>query len=159
MDIGRTHGASAEPDLGEAPPVGRANTGGGAAGRVEANRLPRFEPRSLPRLPAPYPDALFEEEAVTRDVRVSMPPLPACFEGVDQVLPLLERANAMGEWRLVPAWANCMPEAMSYLRRPGDHALRAFKLDVLHVSDGRIHESTTFQPTLLAAFGLPEMLA
>ncbi|WP_254627978.1 RNA polymerase subunit sigma-70 [Myxococcus sp. CA040A] len=96
---------------------------------------------------------------LTRDVRVTMPPLPACFEGVDQVLPLMERANAMGEWRLVPAWANRMPAAMSYLRRPGDPALRAFKLDVLHVRDGRIHEITTFEPRLMAAFGLPEVLA
>jgi RNA polymerase sigma-70 factor (TIGR02960 family) len=96
---------------------------------------------------------------LTRDVRVTMPPLPACFEGVDQVLPLLERANAMGEWRLVPVWANRMPAAMSYLRRPGDRELRAFKLDVLHVRDGRIHEITTFQPTHLATFGLPEVLA
>ncbi|TQF12912.1 sigma-70 family RNA polymerase sigma factor [Myxococcus llanfairpwllgwyngyllgogerychwyrndrobwllllantysiliogogogochensis] len=96
---------------------------------------------------------------LTRDVRVTMPPLPACFEGVDQVLPLMERANAMGEWRLVPAWANRMPAAMSYLRRPGDPAFRAFKLDVLHVRDGRIHEITTFEPRLKAAFGLPEVLA
>ncbi|NTX40337.1 RNA polymerase subunit sigma-70 [Myxococcus sp. CA033] len=96
---------------------------------------------------------------LTRDVRVTMPPLPACFEGVDQVLPLMERANAMGEWRLVPAWANRMPAAMSYLRRPGDPSFRAFKLDVLHVRDGRIHEITTFEPRLMAAFGLPEVLA
>lgn len=97
-------------------------------------------------------------ELLTRDVRVTMPPLPSCFEGLDQVRPLMERANAMGEWRLVPAWANHMPAALSYLRRPGDRELRAFKLDVLHVRDGRIHEITTFQPTLLAAFGLPEVL-
>ncbi|NTX17394.1 RNA polymerase subunit sigma-70 [Myxococcus sp. CA056] len=96
---------------------------------------------------------------LTRDVRVTMPPLPACFEGVDQVLPLMERANAMGEWRLVPAWANRMPAAMSYLRRPGDPSFRAFKLDALHVRDGRIHEITTFEPRLMAAFGLPEVLA
>lgn len=98
-------------------------------------------------------------ELLTRDVRVTMPPLPMCFEGVDQVLPLMERANTMGEWRLVAAWANRMPAAVSYLRRPGDSALRAFKLDVLHVRDGRIHEITTFQPSLLAAFGMPEVLS
>ncbi len=96
---------------------------------------------------------------LTRDVRVTMPPLPMCIEGVDQVLPLMERANTMGEWRLVPAWANRMPAAVSYLRRPGDQELRAFKIDVLHVRDGRIHEITTFQPSQLAAFGLPEVLA
>ena len=97
-------------------------------------------------------------ELLTRDVRVTMPPLPACFDGIEQVRPLMERANTMGEWRLVPAWANRMPAAVSYLRRPGDRELRAFKLDVLHVRDRRIHEITTFQPTLLPAFDLPEVL-
>jgi RNA polymerase sigma-70 factor (ECF subfamily) len=96
---------------------------------------------------------------LSRDVRVTMPPLPAVFEGIDQVRPLMERANGMGEWRLLPVWANGMPAAVSYLRRSGDTALRAFKIDVLHVRDGRIHEITTFQPTLLADFGVPEVLA
>ena len=43
-------------------------------------------------------------------------------------------------------------------RRPGDSAFRAFKLDVVRVRDGRIAEVTTFDATLFAAFGLPEVL-
>lgn len=95
---------------------------------------------------------------LARDVRVTMPPFPACFDGVEQVRPLMERANTMGAWRLVPAWANHMPAAVSYLRRPGDGEFRAFKIDVLHVRGDRIQEITTFQPTLLHAFKLPEVL-
>lgn len=96
---------------------------------------------------------------LARDVRVTMPPFPSCFDGVEQVLPLMDQANAMGEWRLVPAWANHMPAALSYLRRPGDGEFRAFKIDVLHVRGDRIQEITTFQPTLLHAFQLPEVLS
>ena len=48
---------------------------------------------------------------------------------------------------------------MSYLRRPGDTAYRAFKLDVLRIEDGRIAEITTFGPAaLLGPLGLPETL-
>jgi RNA polymerase sigma-70 factor (ECF subfamily) len=64
----------------------------------------------------------------------------------------------MGDWRLVPTRANRMPAAASYLRRPGDTRFRAAKIDVIRVADGRIAEITTFGPSLLPAFGLPEVL-
>lgn len=60
-----------------------------------------------------------------------------------------------GDWRLLPTQANRMPAAASYLRRPGDSAFRAFKLDVLHVEAGVIAEITTFGPSLFSHFGLP----
>jgi RNA polymerase sigma-70 factor (TIGR02960 family) len=98
---------------------------------------------------------------VTEDVRITMPPLPYLYEGRDAMVPLLDTAfgpDGMGEWRLVPTRANRQPAAASYLRRPGDTAFRAFKLDVLRVRDGRIAEITTFDATLFAAFGLaPEL--
>jgi RNA polymerase sigma-70 factor (ECF subfamily) len=52
-----------------------------------------------------------------------------------------------------------MPAAASYLRRPGDAAYRAFKLDVLRVVDGRIAEITTFGPRWFDALALPPTLA
>jgi RNA polymerase sigma-70 factor (ECF subfamily) len=64
----------------------------------------------------------------------------------------------MGEWRLVPAGANRMPAAASYLRRPGDSVFRAFKLDVMRVEDAVIAEITTFPAGHFAAFGLPVAL-
>ena len=51
-----------------------------------------------------------------------------------------------------------MPAAVSYLCRPGDTEFRAFKLDVLRISDGLIAEITTFGVAHLSAFGLPQTL-
>jgi RNA polymerase sigma-70 factor (TIGR02960 family) len=90
------------------------------------------------------------------DIRVTMPPHPWCFEGLEATRPMLEEGlTAPGEWRLVPTWANRQPTAASYLRAPGDTEFRAFKLDVLRVEGGRIAEITTFGATLFPAFGLP----
>ncbi len=91
-----------------------------------------------------------------QDLRITMPPLPFLYEGLDSIRPLLGEANRMGEWRLVATSANRMPTAASYLRRPGDTLFRAFKFDVIRVRDGAIAEITTFGPELFARFGLPE---
>jgi RNA polymerase sigma-70 factor (ECF subfamily) len=92
------------------------------------------------------------------DIRVTMPPHPFLYDGVAHIAPMVSQAASMGEWRLVPAWANRQPAAVSYLRRPGDSELRAFKIDVLRIRDGRIAEITTFMPTLVEMFGLPPIL-
>ena len=90
------------------------------------------------------------------DIRVTMPPRPACFEGRDAIAPLLAQAfGGMGEWRLVPAWANRQPAAVSYVRGPGDAVFRALKIDVLRIEGGLVKEVTTFDTSLLDAFGLP----
>ena len=93
-----------------------------------------------------------------RDIRVTMPPLPYCFQGTEAIRPLMADAAAMGEWRLVPAGANQMPAAASYLRRPGDSVFRAFKLDVMRVEGAVIAEITTFPADHFAAFGLQPTL-
>ena len=92
------------------------------------------------------------------DVRITMPPHPWLFEGIQAVRELMLQAKGTGEWRLVPTRANRMPTAASYLRQPGDDEFRAFKLDVLRVEGGRIAEVTTFDATLFPAFGLPPVL-
>ena len=51
-----------------------------------------------------------------------------------------------------------MPAAASYLRRPGDRAFRAFKLDVMRIDDGVIAEITTFNADLFPVFGLAPTL-
>ena len=90
------------------------------------------------------------------DIRVTMPPHPWCFEGLEAIRPMLEEGlTGPGEWRLVPTWANRQPTAASYLKAPGDTEFRAFKLDVLRLEGGRIAEITTFGATLFPAFGLP----
>ena len=103
-------------------------------------------------------DAAAAVAIAAQDIRVTMPPNPFCFEGLEAITPLLERAlgeDRDGDWRLVPTRANRMPAAASYLRRWGDSEFRAFKLDVLRVEDGVIAEITTFGAGLFPAFGLP----
>ena len=93
------------------------------------------------------------------DIRVTMPPHPWCFEGLEAIRPMLEEGlTGPGEWRLVPTWANRQPTAASYLKAPGDTEFRAFKLDVLRLEGGGIAEITTFGATLFPAFGLPATL-
>jgi RNA polymerase sigma-70 factor (TIGR02960 family) len=89
------------------------------------------------------------------DVRITMPPHPWLFEGIQAVRELMASAEGTGEWRLLPTRANRMPAAASYLKQPGDTEFRAFKFDVLRVEGGRIAEITTFDATLFPAFGLP----
>jgi RNA polymerase sigma-70 factor (ECF subfamily) len=95
------------------------------------------------------------------DIRVTMPPHPWLYQGLDEVLPLLARAfddDSIGDWRLIPTRANRMPAAASYLRSPGDGEYRSFKLDVIRVQSGRIAEVTTFGAELFPAFDLPPTL-
>ena len=106
-------------------------------------------------------DAAAAIAIAAQDIRVTMPPNPMRFEGIAALAPLLERAFGAerdGDWRLLPTRANRMPTAASYLRRPGDSAFRAFKLDVLRIEDGTIAEITTFGPSRFPAFGLPPTL-
>jgi RNA polymerase sigma-70 factor (ECF subfamily) len=92
------------------------------------------------------------------DIRVTMPPFPYFYEGIEAVAPLSAQARQMGEWRLIPTGANRMPGAASYLRRPGDTEFRAFKLDVIRFAGDRIAEVTTFGSQAFPAFGLAETL-
>jgi RNA polymerase sigma-70 factor (TIGR02960 family) len=106
-------------------------------------------------------DAAAVVAIASEDIRVSMPPYPMLFDGLDAIQPLLERAfgpGRDGDWRLLPTRANRMPAAASYLGRPGDGAFRPFKLDVLRVCASRIVEITTFGSALFPQFGLPDSL-
>jgi RNA polymerase sigma-70 factor (TIGR02960 family) len=97
----------------------------------------------------------------SQDLRITMPPNPHRFEGLDVIAGALETAFGVerdGDWRLVPTRANRMPAAASYLRRWGDAEFRAFKLDVLRIEGGRIAEITTFGYSRFPAFGLPATL-
>jgi RNA polymerase sigma-70 factor (ECF subfamily) len=103
-------------------------------------------------------DAAAAVSIAAQDIRITMPPNPFFYDGLDTIAPLLERALRDGEWRLVPTLANRMPTAASYLRQPGDSQVRAFKFDVLRVEHGLIAEITTFGAGLFPAFGLPPTL-
>ena len=94
---------------------------------------------------------------VRKDIRITMPPYPWRFDGVDAMVRNLRRTfgpESPGDWRLVPTRANRMPAAASYLRAHGDTTYRAFKLDVMRVEDGLIVAVTTFGYRLFPHFGL-----
>jgi RNA polymerase sigma-70 factor (TIGR02960 family) len=104
------------------------------------------------------------EDAVSvmrEDIRVTMPPAPYRFDGIDAVSALFVSgtgANGPGEWIVRPTSANRMPAAACYLREPGEQRARIFKFDVLRVVDGAIAEITTFGPALAEQFGVPEYI-
>jgi len=107
-------------------------------------------------------DAAAAVAIAARDIRVTMPPYSLCYDGLDAIAPLLERAfgpEREGDWRLVPTAANRMPAAASYLRRPGASVYRPFKIDVLRVDGGLIREITTFGAGLFPVFGLPPTMS
>jgi RNA polymerase sigma-70 factor (TIGR02960 family) len=106
-------------------------------------------------------DATAALAVAAQDLRITMPPYPMRYDGLEVIRPFMERAfgpEREGDWRLVPTMANRMPTAASYLRRPGDTEFRAFKFDVLRIVDGRIAEITTFGTQLFPQFGLPPTL-
>jgi RNA polymerase sigma-70 factor (TIGR02960 family) len=93
------------------------------------------------------------------DIRITMPPHPMAFDGIEAMRPLVEQGlTEPGEWRLFPTRANRMPAAANYLKAHGDSEFRAFKVDVLRIEGGRIKEITTFDSALFEAFGLPSTL-
>jgi RNA polymerase sigma-70 factor (TIGR02960 family) len=129
------------------------------AGRIEPSTVePTTEERELL---ARFIDAHERADAAAaialarEDIRVTMPPHPFLYEGVESIAPLLQGLTEPGEWRLVPTAANRQPTAASYLRERGDTEFRAFKLDVLRIKGGAIAEITTFGAGLFPAFGLP----
>jgi RNA polymerase sigma-70 factor (TIGR02960 family) len=95
------------------------------------------------------------------DIRVTMPPYPGVYEGLDVLTGLLHRAfdpARDGDWRLLPTWANRMPAAANYLRRPGDTRYRPFKIDLLWIRGDRIAAITAFGPDRFPAYDLPTTL-
>ncbi len=107
-------------------------------------------------------DAAAVIELLGDDVRFSMPPELARFEGRDEVAAFfgeLFGAGNPGDWRLVPTRANGQPAAANYVRAWGESEYRASTLDVLRVVDGELVEITTFGAGMFRAFGLPPTLA
>ena len=95
------------------------------------------------------------------DVRFSMPPELARFEGRDAVADFFRDilgTASPGEWRLVPARANGQPAAANYIRRPGQTHFEAVTFDVLRFDAAGLVEITTFGADVFASFGLPSVL-
>jgi RNA polymerase sigma-70 factor (TIGR02960 family) len=129
--------------------------------RQPAADLGDVDQKLLQRLVAAHEQADVETAValMREDVRVTMPPYPWLYDGLDAVRPLVETGlTEPGEWRVTLTRANRMPAFACYLRPRGEAEFTAFKLDVVRLRDGAIAEITTFGRDVFASFGLPAML-
>jgi ketosteroid isomerase-like protein len=97
-------------------------------------------------------------ELLTEDVRFTMPPLPAWFDGRDDVAGFLTERVFATPWRLVPITANAQPAFGCYQGAGG--AFRLGAVNVLSLRDGRIAWIAGFvDPAVTRWFGLPDTYA
>jgi RNA polymerase sigma-70 factor (ECF subfamily) len=103
-------------------------------------------------------DAAAVVELLGEDVRFSMPPTQARFEGRSAVAGFFANLFGVGnpgDWRLVPTRANGLPAVANYVRAWGEPEFLATTLDVLQIESGQVIEITTFDARTFPAFGLP----
>jgi RNA polymerase sigma-70 factor, ECF subfamily len=98
------------------------------------------------------------EQIIHHDIRITMPPEPACV-GRPAALDFFEHilgADRPGDWKLVPTSANGRPAVLNYLRPADSDTFAALSIDVLHTRDDRLATINCFLDTQLAkAFGQP----
>jgi RNA polymerase sigma-70 factor (TIGR02960 family) len=100
-------------------------------------------------------DALLE--LLTDDVRFTMPPLPAWFDGRADVGRFIAERVFATPWRLVPVHANAQPAVACYQQAAPGAAFTRGALNVLTLRDGRIAALNSFlHPDWYGPFGLPE---
>ena len=93
------------------------------------------------------------------DVEMEMPPFATWFTGRDAVCGFLaaEALQAPGMWRMIRTRANGSP-AVAVYQRDADGVFRAFSVDVLSITSGRIARITAFvDPSLVMRCGFPEI--
>ncbi|WP_112241028.1 sigma-70 family RNA polymerase sigma factor [Kribbella monticola] len=96
-------------------------------------------------------------ELLAEDVRMSMPPLPAWFDGRAAVLRFFGERVFETPWRLVPLRANGQPGFACYMQDPADGVFRLGAINLLHLRDGRISWISGFlDPALHRRFDVPE---
>ena len=99
-------------------------------------------------------------ELLTDDVRVSMPPVPLEYRGLDSAA----RFHAAVVFRqgltydLIPTRANGQLAFAAYVRDRAGGVRHAMGLLVMTLSGERVTEITRFDNTVLASFGLPRTL-
>lgn len=89
------------------------------------------------------------------DVRFTMPPLPAWFEGRRSVEAFFAERVFATPWQLRPLHGNGHPGFACYLKPPGDDRFRPGGVVLLRVSGGRIAALDSFQdPEVMRRFGM-----
>jgi RNA polymerase sigma-70 factor (TIGR02960 family) len=93
------------------------------------------------------------------DVRLTMPPLPLEYVGLEDAYRFYAIVAARpGQRRLVPTRANGQPALAFYSRDPTGDVLHATSLMVVTLAGSRITALTRFDPSVLRHFGLPRSL-
>jgi RNA polymerase sigma-70 factor (TIGR02960 family) len=97
---------------------------------------------------------------LTEDVRLSMPPLPFEYRGLDAATQFLTRVvhDPPRPRRIVHTRANGQPAFGVYVRDNSDGAFRAVGLIVATLAGPRIARLTRFETSVLPDFGLPRSL-
>jgi len=85
-----------------------------------------------------------------QDIRITMPPYPFWFSGIDDAIRSLTPNLTPARWRFLPTTVNHQPTLAAYL----EHHL--FALDIFRVEEGRIAEITAFETTDHQLYDLPE---
>ena len=83
------------------------------------------------------------------DIRITMPPYPFWFSGIDDAIRSLTPNLTPARWRFLPTTVNHQPTLAAYL----EHHL--FALDIFRVEEGRIAEITAFETTDHQLYDLP----
>jgi RNA polymerase sigma-70 factor (ECF subfamily) len=89
------------------------------------------------------------------DVRLAMPPMLECYEGVAAVAAALSSGPITHRWRFLPTTANGQLAFGAYRWEAGRNAFVAEGLDLLTLRDGRITAITAFLIADLDTYGLP----
>jgi RNA polymerase sigma-70 factor, ECF subfamily len=97
---------------------------------------------------------------LAEDASFSMPPLPDRFDGLDEIVPFLERGPFRVRWRHLPVRASGQAAVACYMWDAARGAYVFHAIDVLTLSGGgRIGAITAFlDADLFAGFGLPDEL-
>jgi RNA polymerase sigma-70 factor (TIGR02960 family) len=99
-------------------------------------------------------DALVQ--LLAEDVRFTMPPLPAWFDGTEAVAGFFRERVFETPWRLLPMDVNGQPGFACYQASPDDGTFRLGAVTTLSFRDGRVTWIAGFvDPDLLARVGLP----
>jgi len=97
---------------------------------------------------------------LTEDVRFTMPPLPAWFDGRRFVQMFITERMFAAPWRLRPLRANGQVGFACYMQAPGSARFRLGAVNLLSLREGRISAISGFlDPAVLERFGLPEELS
>ncbi|WP_431232535.1 sigma-70 family RNA polymerase sigma factor [Mycolicibacterium psychrotolerans] len=95
---------------------------------------------------------------LTADVRVSMPPIPLEYHGLDAVAGFYTKVFRERRYTLVATRANGQPAFGAYLSTGVDPIRRAAGLLVLDLTGQRICGLTRFDNDVMPRFGLPRTL-